>query len=72
MPLSREARAQYRLSACGVPGGPDVDALQMVWPDDGGAWPWGAAMTDAFRGEPPVRAESVFPPLTGLAPGRPS
>ena len=34
-------------------GGPDVKALQLVWADGRGRWPWAAAFSDG-RGRQPV------------------
>jgi Domain of unknown function (DUF4262) len=34
-------------------GGPDVRAMQLVWPDDHGRWPWDAQWNDG-RGRQPV------------------
>ena len=59
VPVSREARAQYMLSACWLHDGPDFAALQMVWPHDDGTWPWDVNAADAFRAKQPLLNEDA-------------
>jgi hypothetical protein len=33
-------------------GGPDIRALQLVWADDRGRWPWGAGWGQGLRRQP--------------------
>jgi hypothetical protein len=42
-------------------GGPDVRALQLVWADGSGRWPWSAAFCDGRRRQPVlgVRAQNA-------------
>ncbi len=38
--VSRGNRERYMRSACWLHGGPDFEALQLIWPSTTGTWPW--------------------------------
>jgi hypothetical protein len=40
-------------------GGPDVQALQLVWADDRGRWPWGKGFDDGRRTQPVLGARAA-------------
>lgn len=57
--VAREHRAEYMRSACWLHGGPDFDALQLIWPNTSGVWPWDADASDWFRSNQPLLAGDV-------------
>ena len=57
-PVTREHREAYMLSACWLHGGPDFEALQLVWPSTEGVWPWQSDASEWFRTNQPLLSES--------------
>ena len=45
-------------SACWLHGGADFEALQLIWPDTAGVWPWDAAASEGFRASQPLLSET--------------
>lgn len=53
-PVDREHRAEYMRSATWLHGGPDFEALQLIWPSTSGVWPWDSAADTLFRANQPL------------------
>lgn len=58
-PVAREYRGEYMRSACWLHGSADFDALQLIWPNTSGIWPWDAAASDWFRTNQPLLGGEV-------------
>jgi hypothetical protein len=55
-PVARHYRGQHMRSACWLHGGPDFEALQLIWPSTSGIWPWDPEADDWFRSNQPLLA----------------
>lgn len=55
-PVSREHRETYMRSACWLHKGPDFKAVQMLWPNKAGLWPWDEDAPESFREWQPILA----------------
>lgn len=53
-PVAREHRQEYMCSSCWLYGGPDFEALQLIWPGTDGTWPDGPSAPDWMRTNQPV------------------
>ncbi|MEG3156300.1 DUF4262 domain-containing protein [Lysobacter zhanggongensis] len=47
--VARHYRSEYMRSACWLHGGPNFEALQLIWPNTSGIWPWDPEADDWFR-----------------------
>ena len=56
--VAPEQRAEYMRSTCWLHGGNDYDALQLIWPNTSGVWPWDAAASQWFRSNQPLLSGS--------------
>lgn len=54
--VTRAHRAKYMRSACWLHGGPEFEAVQLIWPDTAGVWPWDSEATDWLRANQPLLA----------------
>ncbi len=54
VPVDREHRAEYMRSATWLHGGPDFEALQLLWPSTGGLWPWDPDAGEWLRAQQPL------------------
>ncbi|MBH9554051.1 DUF4262 domain-containing protein [Inhella gelatinilytica] len=52
--VDRQHRAEYMRSASWLYGGPDFEALQMLWPSTSGVWPWDSEASEWFRANQPL------------------
>ncbi|MEO6596618.1 MAG: DUF4262 domain-containing protein [Planctomycetota bacterium] len=52
--VPKAAYAEYMGAASWAYEGHDFSAVQLVWPDKQGRWPWDAAARQAFRDSQPV------------------
>ena len=55
-PVSREHREEYMRSATWLHGGPDFEAVQLIWPSTSGVWPWEPAAGEWFSSNQPILA----------------
>ncbi|MBD7987445.1 DUF4262 domain-containing protein [Luteimonas sp. Sa2BVA3] len=53
-PVAREHREEYMRSATWLHGGPDFEALQLIWPSTAGVWPWDQHASEWFRANQPL------------------
>lgn len=53
-PVPADAREEYMCSTCWLYGGPQFEALQLVWPGTDGFWPWQPEAGDWMRLNQPV------------------
>ncbi len=58
-PVAREYREEFMRSACWLHGGSEFDALQLIWPNTSGVWPWEAKASKWFRANQPLLAGKV-------------
>lgn len=58
-PVAREHREEYMRSACWLHGGSEFDALQLIWPNTSGVWPWDAEASEWFRANQPLLSGKV-------------
>lgn len=58
-PVAREHRAEYMRSACWLHGSSDFEALQLIWPNTSGIWPWDPDASDWFRSNQPLLSGDV-------------
>lgn len=58
-PVAPEYRSEYMRSACWLHGGPEFEALQLIWPNTSGVWPWEAEASDWFRANQPLLTAEV-------------
>jgi hypothetical protein len=58
-PVDRTYREEYMRSACWLHGGPDFEALQLIWPTTSGVWPWDANASEWLRANQPLLAEKI-------------
>lgn len=54
VPVAREHRESYMLSACWLHGGPDFEALQLIWPSTDGILPWAPNASAWLQANQPV------------------
>ena len=66
--VSRAERAERMRSTVWLHGGPDFDALQLIWPSTTGAWPWDPEASAWLRASQPLLAESPPPEYPQDAP----
>ena len=52
--VSPESRKEYMRSACWLHGGPEFEALQLLWPSTSGTWPWEPEASEWFRSNQPI------------------
>ena len=52
--VSRTHRQEYMRSAIWLHGGPDFEALQLIWPTTTGVWPWDPEASEWFRSNQPL------------------
>src|SRR5690606_20073842 len=52
--VAREHRAEYMRSACWLHGGPEFEAVQLIWPTTSGVWPWESEASEWFRANQPL------------------
>lgn len=52
--VDRQHRAEYMRSATWLHGGPDFEALQLLWPSTSGVWPWDAEASEWLRANQPL------------------
>lgn len=57
--VTREHRAEYMRSACWLHGGPDFEAMQLIWPNTSGVWPWEPEASEWLRANQPLLAEET-------------
>jgi hypothetical protein len=57
-------RKHYMTSACWLHGGPGFDALQLVWPDASGYWPWDEEAAESYRLGQPILSVADDAPAT--------
>ena len=55
-PVARKHREEYMRSATWLHGGPDFEALQLIWPSTTGVWPWAPEASEWFRANQPLLA----------------
>jgi hypothetical protein len=55
-PVSREHRDEYMRSATWLHGSPDFSALQLIYPNTSGVWPWDDDADEWFRANQPILA----------------
>jgi len=53
-PVTREHREEYMRSACWLHDGSEFDALQLIWPNTSGIWPWDAEASEWLRTNQPL------------------
>jgi hypothetical protein len=53
-PVSQQHREEYMLTACWLHGGPEFEALQLIWPNTSGVWPWDPEASEWFRSNQPL------------------
>ncbi|MEG4191112.1 DUF4262 domain-containing protein [Microcoleus sp. Pol17_C1] len=56
--VSRDHRSEYMRSATWLHGTPDFSALQLIYPNTSGVWPWDDDADDWFRANQPLLAGS--------------
>lgn len=57
--VAQAHRAEYMRSACWLHGGPDFEALQLIWPNTSAIWPWDATASAWIRANQPLLAEDA-------------
>jgi hypothetical protein len=57
--VSRHYRKEHMRSTCWLHDGPDFEALQLIWPNTSGVWPWDPDADDWFRTNQPLLAGEV-------------
>ncbi|HZX76344.1 DUF4262 domain-containing protein [Lysobacter sp.] len=55
-PVTREQRAEYMRSAC---CGPEFEAVQLIWPNASGVWPWDPEASEWFRANQPLLSGEI-------------
>lgn len=55
--VSRENREKYMLSAAWLHDGPDFEALQLLYPNTSGVWPWDDDADEWFKANQPILAD---------------
>lgn len=58
-PVARAHRKTYMRSACWLHEGSDFEALQLIWPDTAGIWPWDPQADEGFRALQPLLAREA-------------
>ncbi len=53
-PVARQHRTEYMRSACWLHGGPEFEAIQLIWPTTSGVWPWEPEASEWFRSNQPL------------------
>jgi hypothetical protein len=53
-PVTKENRESYMTSACWLHGGPSFEALQLIWPNTEGVWPWEPRASEWLRANQPL------------------
>ena len=54
VPVAREHRETYMLSASWLHGGPKFDGLQLIWPSTEGIFPWEPNASAWLRANQPI------------------
>lgn len=53
-PVAEENRKEYMRSTCWLHGGSGFEALQLIWPNTSGIWPWEASASEWLRTNQPL------------------
>lgn len=53
-PVIETNKKEYMRSTCWLYQGSDFDAVQLIWPNTSGVWPWDANASEWFRSNQPL------------------
>jgi hypothetical protein len=52
--VAEEHRKEYMRSTCWLYDGPTFEAVQLIWPNTSGIWPWDPEASEQFRASQPI------------------